>query len=95
MVLVHRQASYFVYEMNVPPTTLADINEELGRDVDVIRRKIFKKNKNNEVEECTLHEEMQPVPYRKNVQELLEKSKKLHKPKFQYGNGLDYYPFQK
>ncbi|XP_044766750.1 probable 28S ribosomal protein S6, mitochondrial [Coccinella septempunctata] len=93
--MVHRKASCFVYEINVPPTKLEDLNEELGRDVDIVRRHIFKKNTFDEVKECTLHEEMLPVPYRKDVQDLLEQARKLDKPKFVYGNNLDHYPFQK
>lgn len=93
--MVHRKASYFVYEFNIPPNKLEDLNEELGRDVDVIKRNIYKKNSFNEIHECTLHEEMLPVPYRKDVQELVKEARKLDKPKFKYGNNLTYYPFQK
>ncbi|KAL3284396.1 hypothetical protein HHI36_018558 [Cryptolaemus montrouzieri] len=90
--LVHRQASYFVYEMNVPPANLDDLSEELARDVDIVRKTIFRKNLDNEVEDCTLHEELQPAPYRKDVKDLIAKARKLDKPKFVYGNNLKYYP---
>lgn len=68
--------------------------DEYGRDIDIIRRRIYKKVQ-PEHKECTLHEELQPAPYRKNVQELIADARKLDKPKFQYNTGLDYYPFQK
>ncbi|KRF84048.1 small ribosomal subunit protein bS6m isoform X2 [Drosophila virilis] len=45
--------------------------------------------------ECTLHEEMLPPAYRKDVQELIDIAKRKQKPKYNYNSGLDYYPFQK
>lgn len=68
--------------------------DEYGRDIDVIRRRIYKKTI-QEPYECTLDEEMKPPPYRKDVQDLIEQARKLDKPKFKYNTGLDYYPFQK
>ncbi|GJQ67951.1 hypothetical protein Trydic_g16708 [Trypoxylus dichotomus] len=91
---VHNRASYFLIEFNAPPRYLQDILEEYGRDVDVIRRRIYKKQE-EEVPECTLDEEIQSPPYRKNVQDLIAQAKKVDKHKFQYNTGLDYYPFQK
>lgn len=74
---------------------MGDLVEELGRDVDIVRRQIYRKNTFDEVKECTLHEEMLPPPYRQDVQDLVKEARKLDKPKFKYGNNLDYYPFQK
>ncbi|XP_066156772.1 small ribosomal subunit protein bS6m [Euwallacea fornicatus] len=92
--VVYTQASYFLYEFNVPPSSVDNLLDEYRRDVDVIRPNIFKK-KESELFECTLHEECLSPPYRKDVQDLIAESKKNEKPKFQYNSGLDYYPFQK
>ncbi|KAB0796424.1 hypothetical protein PPYR_10485 [Photinus pyralis] len=92
--VVYKQASYYVFTFNVPPIAIKDLLDEFERDVDIIRRKIFKQN-SPEFKECTLHEELQPAPYRKSVQELIAQARKLDKPKFNYNTGLDYYPFQK
>ncbi|XP_037933647.1 probable 28S ribosomal protein S6, mitochondrial [Teleopsis dalmanni] len=92
--LVHREGNYFNIIFNSSPQKIDDLREEFERDVDVIRQNIFK------VEEpqkymCTLDEELQPPAYRKDVQEMIEISKRKQKPKFKYNSGLDYYPFQK
>lgn len=71
-----------------------NLKDELKRDVDIIRQNIFKKNEPIDFE-CTLHEELQPPPYRKDVQELMELVKKKQKPRFEYHTGMEYYPFQK
>ncbi|XP_022911463.1 small ribosomal subunit protein bS6m isoform X2 [Onthophagus taurus] len=92
--VVYKQASYFMIEFNAPPKDLADIDEQYSRDIDIIRRRIYKKQKEESIE-CTLHEEMLPPLYRKSVQELVQQARKLDKPKFKYNSGLDYYPFQK
>lgn len=81
-------------EFNAPPSSLEDLSEEYGRDVDIIRQRIYKV-KEEPHQECTLHEELQPAPYRKDVQDLIAEARKLDKPKFKYNSGLDYYPFQK
>ncbi|KAJ8950158.1 hypothetical protein NQ314_008011 [Rhamnusium bicolor] len=92
--VVYDRASYFLYEFNVPPSSIDKLFDEYGRDIDIIRRRIYKK-KEAETFECTLHDELQPPPYRKNVQDLIAEARKLDKPKFKYNTGLDYYPFQK
>lgn len=72
-----------------------ELKEELTRDVDIIRQRVFKKNEPINFE-CTLYEEHLPAPYRKDVQELLELSKKKRrKKKVEFSSGLGYYPFQK
>ncbi|XP_023703860.1 probable 28S ribosomal protein S6, mitochondrial [Cryptotermes secundus] len=91
---VHKKGSYFVFQFICPPASLHDLEEEYGRDVDIIRRRIFKVEAPEEFE-CTLHEEILPPAYRKDVQKMIEESKKVDKHKFQYNSGLDYYPFQK
>lgn len=92
--VVYKNASYFLYEFHIPPSTLYDFKDELHRDVDIVKQSIYKKNEPTDFE-CTLHEELLPPPYRKDVQELLELAKRKHKPKFSYNTGLDHYPFQK
>lgn len=81
-------------EFNVPPLRLEDLLEEYSRDIDIIRKTIYKKSAPDEFQ-CTLHEELQPPPYRKSVQELMKTVKKKDKKEFDYNTGLDYYPFQK
>lgn len=78
----------------MPTAKLEELKDELGRDIDIIRRRVYKQVELKPTE-CTLHEELQPPPYRKDVQELIEQSRKLDKPKFNYNTGLNYYPFQK
>lgn len=86
--------SYFFIEFNAPPKYIEDIYEEYGRDVDIVRRRIYKKQE-TEFKECTLDTEIQPAPYRKKVQDLITQARKSDKPKFEYNSGLNYYPFQK
>ncbi|KAK5642699.1 hypothetical protein RI129_008866 [Pyrocoelia pectoralis] len=92
--VVYNKASYYLFIFNSPPASIPDLLDEYERDIDIIRRKIFKQE-TPEFKECTLHEELQPPPYRKSVQELIAQARKLDKPKFKYNTGLDYYPFQK
>lgn len=97
--LVHKVASSFVIRFDTPPTAIHDIREELGRDVDVIRRHIFKledtKQEPKEKVECTLHEELLPPAYRKEVIKMIEMGQRKQKPKYPQNTGLSYYPFQK
>lgn len=88
------RASYFLMEMSMPPSKLDDLLEETLRDVDIVRRNVFKVQAPKE-EPCTLEDELQPPPYRKNVQDLIEQARSIDKPKFEHNTGLDYYPFQK
>lgn len=94
--LVHKQGHFFTFEFDVPPQHLEDIAEEYSRDVDIVRKRIFNIDKAEEPLQCTLHEEMQPPAYRKDVQELIAiAERKKPKKRFNYNSGLDYYPFQK
>ncbi|XP_055843017.1 probable 28S ribosomal protein S6, mitochondrial [Episyrphus balteatus] len=92
--LVHREGNYFAIQFDTAPTKIVDLNEEYGRDIDIIRRHIFKLEEPKAVE-CTLHEELQPPAYRKDVQKMIEIAKRKQKKKYDYNSGLDYYPFQK
>lgn len=86
-------------KFDTPPTAIHDIQEELGRDVDIIRRHIFKLEDPKETPkaklECTLHEEMLPPAYRKEVIKMIEMGQRKQKPKYPQNTGLSYYPFQK
>lgn len=91
---VHRKASYFLYEFNAPPTKIELLLDEYIRDVDIIRRNLYKKQLPEEFE-CTLDDEIKPPPYRKDVQDLMADAKKREKPKFVINSEIDYYPFQR
>lgn len=96
--LVHRTGSHFIVEFDAPPTQIADLKEEFGRDIDIIRRHIFaKKNatENIDIKTCTLDDEMKPAAYRSEVIEMMKVGQKNFKKKFEYKSGFDYYPFQK
>lgn len=85
-------------KFDVKPQAIDDLREELGRDVDVVRRHVFRLEDGvPEVleKECTLHEELLPPAYRKEVIKMMEIGKKGQKPKYPHNSGLDYYPFQK
>lgn len=92
--IVHREGAYFNISFDAAPTKISDFMEEFGRDIDIVRRRIFKIEEPEEFQ-CTLHEEMLPPAYRKDVQEMIDIAKRKQKPKFKYNSGLDYYPFQK
>ncbi|XP_058447570.1 small ribosomal subunit protein bS6m [Malaya genurostris] len=94
--LVHRTGTYFVVKFDTPPSTLEDLEEEYSRDVDIIRKRIYKADATLQQEiSCTLHDEMLPPAYRKDVQKMISIANKNKKKGFQYNSGLDYYPFQK
>jgi small subunit ribosomal protein S6 len=93
--MVHHKASYFLFELNVPPTSVEKLMDEYFRDVDIIRRRIYKKQEPPQFT-CTLHEDTLPPPYRKSVQDLIAQAKKADKSQqYDQKTGLDYYPFQK
>lgn len=93
---VHKMASHFLFYFDVPPLSIANLFDECTRDIDIIRTRIYKKDDPTFVP-CTLHEEMLPPPYRKEVQQLLELSKRKEKRKNPWINntGFEHYPFQK
>ncbi|XP_034480464.1 probable 28S ribosomal protein S6, mitochondrial [Drosophila innubila] len=92
--VVHREGTHFNIMFDTAPTKILDLKEEFGRDIDIIRRNIYKVEEAVEFK-CTLHDEMLPPAYRKDVQEIIDIAKKKQKPKYNYNSGLDYYPFQK
>lgn len=92
--LLNRSGHAFVIKLDVAPKHIQDIQEEYHRDVDIIRRSFFKLEEPKKAE-CTLHEELQPPAYRKEVIEMMEVAKKNQKEKYPQNTGLNYYPFQK
>ncbi|XP_054272419.1 probable 28S ribosomal protein S6, mitochondrial [Macrosteles quadrilineatus] len=93
---VHKEASYFVYKFDFPPAKLTILNDVLHRDVDIIKKRIFR-NEAKEEFECTLEDEIKPAPYRKEVQLMIEEGRKKasQKKTFTYGNNLKINPFQR
>ncbi|KAH8408094.1 hypothetical protein KR222_003452 [Zaprionus bogoriensis] len=92
--VVHREGTHFTIAFDSAPTKIADLKEEFGRDIDIIRRNIFKLEQPEKFQ-CTLHEEMLPPAYRKDVQQIVDIANRKQKSKYNYNSGLDYYPFQK
>lgn len=95
--LVHREANYFMFKIDTATQTVADLNEEYSRDVDIIRQRVFKVKEESE-HSCTLETELLPPAYRKEVQKMVTIGKtqvNRFTYKFKYNSGLDYYPFQK
>lgn len=86
--------SYILKSQQIPPSELATLHEEVGRDVDIIKRNIFKVEEPEKFE-CTLEEELQPPAYRKEVIEMIRVAKKGQKEKYPHNTGLSYYPFQR
>ncbi|KZC10822.1 PREDICTED: probable 28S ribosomal protein S6, mitochondrial [Dufourea novaeangliae] len=91
---VHREAGYFFFCFDVPPTSLMKLSDEFNRDIDVIRTRIYKQNPIESNEECTLEQELLPPAYRPSILKLLEEGRRKKKHEFKYNSGLDYYPFQ-
>lgn len=97
----HHSGSYYYMEFDVPPTSIVDLQEEFKRDVDIIRRHWVRKDEPEKVE-CTLHDELLPPAYRKDVKEMLEIAKNSKKYRhdqkrtvWKSNTGFDYYPFQR
>lgn len=91
---VHKTATYFLFKFDAPPSSLTNINEECGRDVDIVRRNMFKIEQPIDTP-CTLDEELQPPAYRKEVQKMVELSKRKERKPYDHKSGLNYYPFTK
>lgn len=92
--VVHKTGSSFVLKFVVDPESIKDLDDEFNRDVDIIRKRIFKVDEPKRVP-CTLEEELQPPAYRKEVIELMEVAKRKEKKKYSHNTGLKYYPFQR
>lgn len=61
---IHKQASYFIFEFDAPSSSLDQFNNYLSRDIDIIKRTIFKVPENIPQPACTLHDELKPPAYR-------------------------------
>lgn len=92
--LVNRTGNAFVLKFDVKPPALQDLKEEFGRDVDIIKRDVFRVQELEPVD-CTLQDELQPPAYRKDVIKMINVAKKKQKEKYPQNTGLSYYPFQK
>lgn len=69
--------------------------EEYNRDVDILKRSLFKLEDEEEKHECSLNQELQPPAYRKEVIRMLGRAQRGQKEKYPHNTGLKYYPFQK
>lgn len=61
---IHKTASYFIVEFDVPSSALHQFNNYLSRDIDIIKRTIFRVPENTPQPDCTLHNELKPPAYR-------------------------------
>lgn len=61
---IHKKANYFIVEFDVPSSALYPFNNYLSRDVDIIKRTIFRIPENEPQPPCTLHYELKPPAYR-------------------------------
>ncbi|XP_050542432.1 probable 28S ribosomal protein S6, mitochondrial [Daktulosphaira vitifoliae] len=96
---INKEASYFIVEFDAPNSALKSFNNYLSRDIDIIKRTIFRVTENTSQSPCTLHEELKPPAYRSEVQEMIaigkRKREKEAKKKVQFNTGLDFMPFQR
>lgn len=88
----YREAEQILFKFDVSAQVHNDLREEINLDVDVVRCKIFPVVKPAEFK-CTLEEELQPVPYRKDVKKLLELQNKSKKKSWMLQMGIEFYPF--
>lgn len=91
---VHKHANYFIYKFDAPVNKIDELKEEYAHDVDLLRRRIYKITPPVQ-DACTLELELQPAPYRKEVQEMIAISKRNEKKPFNSKAGITYYPFQR
>lgn len=61
---IFKQASYFIVEFDAPSSALDPFKNYLSRDIDVIKRTIYRVPENIPQPPCTLHEELKPPAYR-------------------------------
>lgn len=62
--IMYKQASYFIFEFDAPSSALSSFNNYLSRDIDIIKRTIFRVPEVKPEPPCTLHEELKPPAYR-------------------------------
>jgi small subunit ribosomal protein S6 len=91
----HREGTYFLMKFDAPSSAVEHLNDEFKRDIDLIRTHVVKCEEPVK-QECTLEEELKSPAYRKDVQQLVEESRKTVRKQFKQNSpGFDYYPFQK
>nr|CAG4646708.1 EOG090X0IQO [Macrothrix elegans] len=91
----HTEGNYFIMKFDAPSSSLEILNDELRRDIDLVRSHVVKLEEPVKFE-CTLEEESKPPAYRKSVQKLIEEGRKVERPMYKQNTpGFDYYPFQK
>lgn len=61
---IHKKASYFIVEFDAPSSQLEPFNNYLSRDIDIIKRTIFKVPEVQPQPACTLSDEIKPPAYR-------------------------------
>ncbi|XP_071518502.1 small ribosomal subunit protein bS6m [Panulirus ornatus] len=93
---IYTKGNYFLLNFAAPPTSIRDIVDHSKRDVDVFRPYVFKIEPPAQFQ-CTLHEEIQPPPYRSDVRKLIrEAERKLPltgAQRFPLNTGLKHDPF--
>ncbi|XP_076056664.1 mitochondrial ribosomal protein S6 [Oratosquilla oratoria] len=89
---MHTKGSYFLMHFHASPDCIESVNENCQRDVDLIRKNIFKVEHPPEFE-CTLHEESLPPAYRKEVHKMMEEAKKSVPINIKKKFKVEYYPF--
>ncbi|XP_050422166.1 probable 28S ribosomal protein S6, mitochondrial [Adelges cooleyi] len=96
---IHKEANYFILEFDVPTQALKPLNNYLTRDIDIIKRTIFRVPGNDPQPACTLHEELKPPAYRSEVKEMIaigrRKREREAKKKVQFNTSIDFMPFQR
>ncbi|XP_034252865.1 probable 28S ribosomal protein S6, mitochondrial [Thrips palmi] len=76
-----KQANYFLYEFDIPAASVAKLREDLGKYDSIVRRSIYSPVTPIKPVDCQLEDEMQIAPFRKDVQEMLKRAKKLEEEK--------------
>ncbi|KAJ1531719.1 hypothetical protein ONE63_000385 [Megalurothrips usitatus] len=91
-----KQANYFVYEFDIPASSVSNLKNELQKREFIVRNLIFSPVTPISPEECLLEEEMQIAPFRKDVQMMLKKAKENEaermRSKVKPNHGLDFEP---
>lgn len=95
---IHKDGTYFVMKFDAPSSALDTLRDELHRDIDLVRFLVSKQEAlDSKPFDCTLEDELQPPAYRKDVQKLIQDSKKeITRGGYKRNTpGFDYYPFQR
>jgi small subunit ribosomal protein S6 len=92
---LHWKGSYMLIHYSGSPRYVNELIDFYKRDIDIIKAFIYRADRFVYPTECTLHEEILPVPYRPEIIKLLEQSKenKARKDWNKYELGVPYNPF--